>query len=278
MDELGGRSAKLKQWLDHLLHLPSDLLELPLDGTPDERLREMLACWGQFLVNPNDPSYIRAAAERLAQRVINDNKRLDVIDFVIQLLARIEDAIARALAAGATDPSIFPTAVIPPEARRVLNLGPLGWSPPIDSQRGLQPSLVWIGLVSGLPEGHPLRTILPDDDYYRHGGLDHAKALVLGLPEPTLTGTGRPRPFYFLADVLRWTALLRNNQRQQEAERAEQERREREENQRKWLASPMGVHHQRQALLDRLKSEGKLPEIGTTGIDDLIAISDLNKP
>jgi hypothetical protein len=103
-----------------------------------------------------------------------------------------------------------------------------------------------LGSPDQLPQKHPGRELIPAADLYQKGGRGY---LALG-PEDSKLWVG--------ADVARHTRRWRNQQFQQEQERADEERREREAAQRRWKATTPGLKEQveaHEAIIARLRKE-----------------------
>ena len=123
---------------------------------------------------------------------------------------------------------------------------------------------VWFTLaeIDSLPTNHPLRTAVPEM-YLADRTEDRpaSRCLILGREEPLLSGGSRPRPYYTLGSVRRFTALFVARQRAEDEERERQAREDERRRQNEFWDSPLGKQLLAQKELERLQSQGKVPDL-----------------
>jgi hypothetical protein len=236
--------AKIQAGLKYL----SDPTWLALD--PDADLGPDLAAavdlLERFGVNFNTPDPARGAARTFAGRVAGSQAKANIEDLTLALLNALENALADAVAAGATDARLIRTA----------DFGNNGVVP-----ARLSPDLpvAFVGLLDCLPAGHPVRA-LPWPPY-RHSTLQDGKpAVILGPAVATVTGQTYPRAFYTVRAAMEVTAFWADRQVQAERDRAERERQAEIEARRRFWNSPLGIREREMRALERLREKGKLPQ------------------
>jgi hypothetical protein len=160
---------------------------------------------------------------------------------------RAEHLIGTALAAGADSQAII----------HVADFGAAGLRT-IDSDsklpdQNMRPILLAAGLVDALPAGHWLRSVMPAEQLYLHGG--QAPAIILG----PVAANGTPRAWYPLALARTLTVQFRAKQVRDAEEQDYQDRLEQAREARNFEQSEVGQLRRRLQLLDELERAGKLP-------------------
>jgi hypothetical protein len=83
---------------------------------------------------------------------------------------------------------------------------------------------IFVGVLNSLAPAHWLRGILPAEECYQKNGRP---CLLLGRPLPGRFTNRQPKPLYFTEQALYWTKYYREQQRNEEMQRA-REKAERE--------------------------------------------------
>lgn len=234
-------------------HLPPPY---PIPKPSGPALAELLRVRRLFSLNEycHDPT--SDAAKRFGQRCAGSSNRAEDLSVVTHtLLFSLDRDIARCLDAGFQHPELI-------HSKDFADLCPLvipnGTVDALGTPVGL---VLYAGLISSLPEEHPLREVLPLDNFYLRSGLKTITySLFLGRPIPVMQGGASPRPFYFVADAIKLTKYYRDQQRLREQALAEEQRREEERARREFASSPVGRLRAAQAELERLRALGELPE------------------
>ncbi|GEM_PF-4523287 len=198
-------------------------IKAPPQGEPSaERLQTLLAVRVALEVDDLQLRPHRAAAEALANAACSQTNR-DYLAEVAALEAAggIDAEIAKTVAA-LDEKTVHSAGLIRTsdfgDGFRIIELPPAG-------------GLLVAGIVDFLPADHPLRNVVPADDFLRleMSHEPYRPALLLGPPVAQLAGPARPRPFYGIAAALSLTRLFRNRQKERDQEREAQERRQRQQ-------------------------------------------------
>jgi hypothetical protein len=177
------------------LRNPALALPTPPSGIASEPLPALIAAWKAVAGASDEPPSLILA--RRLTGYIHPDYQGHALDSIVKTLGAIDAGIIAALDAGAVDPAIVRTAdfqdVIPTSTDALA-----------------------AGCIDSLPQGHPLRSALAEEEYFRVNGRP---ALLLGrMIRPT---AGRPvaRPWYWTGPALARTRERRKQQQYEESER-----------------------------------------------------------
>jgi len=236
-------------------------------GDPAQRLQaaaEVYAAlgWPRPSLSPDPDDDLKTQSNALSQPAE------DAWRVYHNLASAVERVIVEALAAGARVPGVAASVDFGPDGLDAL-LGrpdPFVFLPGVKghasgvSGSGVEEPVYLRGRVSALQPDHPLRQALRPDELLQDpaaGGL-----VVLGwgslVYEPGKPPYARPRPFYFVDDVV---ALTRTASAQQRRERQDKEARERwEQAQRKGSAELRKTPEQQRQEADLAETRRQLQE------------------
>jgi hypothetical protein len=173
-------NADLETWRDgfltalhHLRQPGQGLTPPPGGGDPQARLAVLLQARAALGPEDQHPDPWRDVATRLAGSLA-ETSRPNMVDALLRSAGAIDSEIIRALDAGAEVPSVIHTEAF----QEVIPYGP---------------ERLAAGKVASLPDGHPLRTLLPEEEFFK---IDRDRVLLLGPLTRPLAGRPAPRAFY----------------------------------------------------------------------------------
>jgi hypothetical protein len=270
IDELTDWASRFTAALDALRRPMAHLLAPP--GTngaePLVALDALLSVRSALSVDDNSRVVNRECAMRQAAEIYSNVHRFDTSDRLLEVVRALDYDIAKVIAELPAD-LLFQRGLVrvadfePGQLRHVTMPGLV--EPGTLTGRDEQ---IWFvsGPVNTLPAGHPLRSLLPDEDLFELDRSDTqaaAKGWVLGRTESLLgSSAGRAKPFYSLQSLRQWTTAFRRYQRQQDEEREYRERQEERQRQREFWESPLGKQLLLEKQLAAMKERGEVPELG----------------
>jgi hypothetical protein len=258
-------SEKFADGLDALLHMRNFLTEPPASQGDDDtaqRLQALLKVRALLNLDEGHRAPPVEAGERLANRIHHGNAKIDLAEHVRDVLVRLDKDIVQAL--DHLPPHQHGTIVRTADftRTRAISLPGVVEKGPITGQD----QLVWFTCaeIDSLPADHPLRTAVPEM-YLADRTHDRpaSRCLILGREEPLLSGGSRPRAYYTLDSVKRFTALFVARQRAEDGERERQARADERRRQNEFWDSPLGKQLLLEKQLEEMKAKGQVPDLPT---------------